>query len=118
MFIQSKIITLLLIIVHGCIAVEGETENCDRVQFSFSDQTSTDSIHTFTKQSFIKNGKPVYYSVFGVKGIWRYSVIWWDNKTNWLSQTKRSNFHLISDKITEAKLKISNQNLHILIFLK
>ena len=96
MFIQRKIVTILLIVVHGCNAVTEKFENCDRVQFSLSDQTSKNSIQNFTKQSFDKNGKPVYYSVFGPKKKWRYSVIWWNKKTNkWLSQTKRSNRHLI-----------------------
>ena len=112
MFVPSKMITILLIIVHGCNAVPEKFENCDRVQFSLSDQTSKNSIQNFTKQSFAKNGKPVYYSMFGPKKKWRYSVIWWNKKTNkWLSQTKRSNRHLIGDKITKAKLKISNQNI-------
>ena len=119
MFVQSKMITILLIIVHGCIALVEEFENCDRVQFSLSDQLSTNSILNFTKQSFDKNGKPVYYSVFGPKKKWRYSVIWWNKKSNkWLSQTKRSLNHLIGNKITKAKLKISHQNLYILEFLK
>ena len=119
MLVQSKMITILLIIVHGCIAVVEEFENCDRVQFSFNDQTGTNSIQNFTKQSFDKNGKPVYYSVFGPKKKWRYSLIWWNKKTNkWLSQTKRSNRHLIGDKITKATLKISHQNVCILVLLK
>ena len=89
MFVQSQMITILLIIVHGCIAVVEEFENCNRVQFSFNDQTGTNSIQNFTKQSFNKNGKPEYYSVFGPKKKWRYSVIWWNNKiNNWLSQTR------------------------------
>ena len=119
MLIQSKMITILSMIVHGCIAVTEKFENCDRVQFSLHDQTSTDSIQNFTKQSFDKNGKPVYYSVFGFKKKLRYSVIWWNKKTNkWLSQTKRSNRHLIGDKITKAKLKIFHQNVYILVLLK
>ena len=118
MFVQSKMITILLIIVHGCIAVVEEFENCDRVQFSFNDQTGTNSIQNFTKQSFDKNGKSVYYSVFRLKKKLRYSVIWWNKKSDkWLSQTKRSNRHLIGDKITKAKLKISHQIGQILVFL-
>ena len=104
MFIQRKIVTILLIVVHGCIAVVAENENCNRVQFTLEDQTGNSSIQNFTKQSFVKNGKPVYYSVFGLKEHWRQSVIWWSNKKNkWLSQIGRSNWHLISNKITKAK---------------
>ena len=105
---------LLLILFLGCNAVAKESEKCDRVQFSFNDQTGTNSIQNFTKQSFNKSGKPVFYSVFGPQKKWRYSVVWWNNKDNkWLSQTKHSNKHLIGDKITKVKLKISHQNLHI-----
>lgn len=87
MFIQSKMITILLIIVQDCIAVEEEIENCDRVQFSF-DQNGKNTSENFTRQSFDKNGKPVYYSVFGSKNNLSRAVIWWSNKTNnWLSQT-------------------------------
>ena len=103
MFVQSKMITILLIIVHGCIAVVEVFENCDRVQFSFNDQTGTNSIQNFTKQSFVKNGKPVYYSVFGLKEHWRHSVIWWSNTNKWVSQIGRRSGHLISNKITKAK---------------
>ena len=111
MFVQSKMITILIMIVQVCVAVVEEFGNCDRVQFSFNDQTGTNSIQNFTKQSSDKNGKPVYYSVFRFKNKLRYSVIWWNKKTNkWLSQTKRSNRHLIGDKITKAKLKNSHQN--------
>ena len=86
MFIQSKIVTIFLIILHGCILVA--VENCDRFQFSF-DQNSKNISKNFTKQSFNKNGKPVYFSVFGPKKNWSYSVIWWNKETNnWSSQTK------------------------------
>ena len=82
-------VTILLIIVYGCIVVAEEIDNCDRVQFSFNDQTGTNSIQNFTKQSFNKNGNPVYFSVFGSKNNWSYSLIWWNNETNnWSSQTK------------------------------
>ena len=119
MFIQRKIVTILLLVVHGCIAVVAENENCNRVQFTLEDQTGNSSIQNFTKQSFVKNGKSVYYSVFRLKKKLRYSVIWWNKKRNkWLSQTKRSLNHLIGNKITKAKLKISQQNVHILVFLK
>ena len=97
MFKKRKIVTILLIVVHGCIAVVAENENCNRVQFTLEDQTGNSSIQNFTKQSFVKNGKPVYYSVFGLKEHWRHSVIWWSNKTKkWLSQIGRSNKDLIS----------------------
>ena len=120
MFIQIKMVTILLIIVYGCIVVAEEIDNCDRVQFSFNDQTGTNNIQNFTKQSFNKSGKPVFYSVFGPQKKWRYSVVWWNNKDNkWLSQTKRRRPRVISisNKITKAKLKISHQIGHILVFL-
>ena len=108
MFIQRKIVTILLMVVHGCIAVVAENENCNRVQFTLEDQTGNSSIQNYTKQSFVKNGKPVYYSVFGLKKHWRHSVIWWSNKTKkWLSQIGRSNKDLISNKITKAKQNFS-----------
>ena len=101
MFVQSKMVTILLMIVHGCIAVTEEFENCDRVQFSLSDQTGKDSIQNFTKQPSDKNGKPVYYSVFRSKKLWRYTIMWWNNQTNnWLSQTGTWN----SNEIIKAKL--------------
>ena len=91
-------------VVHGCIAVVAENENCNRVQFTLENQTGNSSIQNFTKQSFVKNGKSVYYSVFGLKEHWRHSVIWWSYKTKkWLSQIGRSNKDLISNKITKAK---------------
>ena len=103
MFIQRKIVTILLIVVHGCIVVVAENENCNRVQFTLKDQTGNSSIQNFTKQSFVKNGKPVYYSVFGLKEHWRHSVIWWSNTNKWVSQIGRRSWHLISNKITKAK---------------
>ena len=120
MFVQSKMVTILLMIVHGCIAVTEEFENCDRVQFSLSDQTGKDSIQNFTKQPSDKNGKSVYFSVFRFKKKLRYSVIWWNKKNNkWLSQTKRNYTHLLTgNKITKANLKIFHQNVHIIVFLK
>ena len=109
MFIQRKIVTILLLVVHGCIAVVAENENCNRVQFTLEDQTGNSSIQNFTKQSIAKNGKPVYYSVFGLKEHWRHSVIWWSNTNKWVSQAlirpKRRSWHLISNKITKAKQK-------------
>ena len=105
MFIQRKIVTILLIVVHGCIAVVAENENCNRVQFTLEDQTGNSSNQNFTKQSFAKNGKPVYYSVFRLKEHWRHSVIWWSNTNKWVSQIGRRSWHLISNKITKAKQK-------------
>ena len=104
MFIQRKIVTILLLVVHGCIAVVAENENCNRVQFTLEDQTGNSIIQNFTKQSIVKNGKSVYYSVFGLKEQWRHSVIWWSNTTNkWVSQIGHRNRDLISNKITKAK---------------
>ena len=108
MFIQTKIVDLILVIlVLGCSALDNESENCDRVRFSFSDdQEDLINKENFTEQSFEKNGKPVYYSVSGPKNQWRYTRIWWndENKT-WLSQTMTES----SNKITKAKIKISHQ---------
>ena len=103
MFIQTKIVTILIVVVHGCIVVVAENENCNRVQFTLEDQTGNSSIQNFTKQSFVKNGKPVYYSVFGPKKDWRHSVIWWSNTNQWVSQIGHRNWDLISNKITKAK---------------
>ena len=118
MFIQRKIVTILLIVVHGCIAVVAENENCNRFQFTLEDQTGNSSIQNFTKQSFVKNGKPVYYSVFRLKEHWQHSVIWWSNRTKkWLSQIRHSNWHLISNKINKAKPNFP-PNVLILVILK
>ena len=108
MFIQEKMVTLFSIIFLGCSAVAKEiSENCDRVQFSFDDQKGINNNQNFTKQSFDKNGKPVYYSFAGPRIQWRYTIIWWNNETNrWLSQT----MHDGSDKITKTKFKTSTQN--------
>ena len=103
MFIQRKIVTILLIVVHGCIAVVAENENCNRVQFTLEDQTGNSSIQNFTKQSIVKNGKSVYYSVFGLKEHLTHSVIWWSNTNQWVSQIGHRNWDLISNKITKAK---------------
>ena len=103
MFIQRKIVTILLIVVHGCNAVVAENENCNRVQFTLEDQTGNSSIQNFTKQSIVKNGKSVYYSVFGLKEHLTHSVIWWSNTNKWVSQIGRRSWHLISNKITKAK---------------
>ena len=117
MFIQRKIVTILLIVVHGCNAVVAENENCNRVQFTLEDQTGNSSIQNYTKQPFVKNGKPVYYSVFGLKKHWRHSVIWWSNTNKWVSQIGNGSWHLISNKITKAKQNF-HQNVHILVFIK
>ena len=104
MFILSKMVTVLFIIFLGCTAVAKESEKCDRVQFSFDDQNGVNANQNFTKQSFEKNGKPVYYSDFKTKKNYNQRTIWWDNETNtWLSQTYNSN------KITKTKIKISQQ---------
>ena len=90
---------ILLIIFLGCTAVAKESEKCDRVQFSFNDQDGKNTNQNFTKQSFEKNGKPVYYSDFKTKKIYKQRTIWWNNETNtWLSQTYNSN------KITKTKI--------------
>ena len=94
---QSKMVTFLLMIFLGCSAVEKESDNCDRVQFSFEGQN-----HNFTKQYFEKDEQPVYYSLKNTIQ----TIIWWDNETNtWLSQTRTR----IGNKITKANIKISSQ---------
>ena len=108
MFVQSKVVTFLLIIFLGCSALAKESEKCDRVQFSFNDENGIKNSQNFTKQSFDKNGQPVYYSY--TSGINKnhdlQTIIWWNNENNnWLSQTrshsgnktnktKTKNFHL------------------------
>ena len=107
MFIQTKIVVLILVILFlGCSALDNESENCDRVRFSSDDQEDLINKENFTEQSFEKNGKPVYYSVSGPKNQWRYTRIWWndENKT-WLSQTMTHS----SNKITKAKSKVLHQ---------
>ena len=107
MFIQSKMVAVLIIIFLGCSAVAQESENCDRLQVSFDDQEGINNIQNFTKQSLYKNEKPVYYSVFRSKKLWRYTIMWWNNQSNnWLSQTGTWD----SNKIIKAKILISHQN--------
>ena len=89
MLIQSKMITFMVIIFLGCSAVAKESENCDRVQFSIDNQTGIKTIQNFTRQSFGKNGQPVYYS-FSRTPEYQHiqTLIWWNNENNtWLSQT-------------------------------
>ena len=68
--------------------VAEKSEMCDRVQFSFDDQNSITN-QNFTKQSFEKNGKPVYYSYRTTENHDFQTMIWWNKKNNtWLSQTR------------------------------
>ena len=100
-------ITFLVMIFLGGSAVAEESVNCDRVQFSFVDQTGINTSENFTKQSFDKNGQPVYYSFSGLVNQWRQTIIWWNNETNiWLSQTRPYS----GNKITKTNIKISHQN--------
>ena len=100
MFIQSKMVTFLVVIVLVCSAVAKESENCDRVQFSFDDQNGINTSQNFTKQSFVKNGQPVYYSVWRTKKHTKLQTIIWRNNENtiWLSQTRT----WIGKKITKT----------------
>ena len=67
--------------------------------FTFDDLNGIATNQNFTKQSFEKNGKPVYYSDFKTNKIYKQRTIWWNNETNtWLSQTYNSN------KITKNKI--------------
>ena len=90
MFIQSKMVIFVVMIVLGCSAVANESENCDRVQFSFDDQNDINSFQNFTKQSFEKNGQPVYYSFKKTAMDQNLQTIVWRNSenNNWLSQTR------------------------------
>ena len=107
MFIQSKMVTFLFLIFLGCSAVAEERENCDRVQFSFDNPYDKKNNQSFTKQSFERNGQPVYYSFHEALGgtlIWRSS-----ENTTWESQTRQ----YTSNKITKTKTKISDLNLFL-----
>ena len=94
-------VLILVIIFLGCSAVAKKSENCDRVQFSLEDQNGINTNQNFTKQSFEKNGKPVYYSEIGPKNDYKETIIWWNNETNtWLSQTRSYS----GNKITKTKI--------------
>ena len=89
-------ITVLIMIFLGCIAVTKESEMCDRVKFSLNDQKAIN----FTKQSFEKNGQPVFYSAGGTyEYMYIQAIIWWNNETNtWISQIRPYS----SNKITKT----------------
>ena len=113
MFIQSKMVLILVIIFLGCSAVAKESEKCDRVQFSFDDQNGTTTNQNFTETSLEKNGQPVYYSLIGPKKNYKQIIVWWNNETNtWLSQTRPYS----CNKITKTKIRFFHQNF-ILLFL-
>ena len=98
-------VTFLVVIFLGYSAAAKESENCDRVQFSFEDQNGKNTSQNFTRQSLEKNGQPVYYSLSGPKNQLRQTIIWWNNENNtWLSQTGPYS----SNKITKTKIKISH----------
>ena len=90
MFIQVKMVTVLLILFLGCSAVAKESKNCDRVQFSFDNQKSINTNQNFTEQSFNKNGRPVYYSFSKInKTDDGQTIVWWNKENDtWLSQTR------------------------------
>ena len=90
MFIQVKMVTVLLILFLGCSAVAKESKNCDRVQFSFDNQKSINTNQNFTEQSFDKNGGSVYYSFSSIDKNQDIQTIIWRNEENdtWLSQTR------------------------------
>ena len=109
MYIQSKGVTVLVIIFLGCSAVAKENEKCDRIQFSIDDQNSINTSQNFTKQSFEKNGQPVYYSYSdSITENYDEQIIIWRNKENntWLSQTRPH----IGNKTKKTKTKNSHQN--------
>ena len=108
LLIQCKMVTLFVLIFLGCSAVTIKSEMCDRVQFSFHDQNNINTSQNFTKQSFVKNGQPVYYSFWRAKNHTKLQTIIWRNNENtiWLSQTRT----WIGNKITKTKIKISFPN--------
>ena len=105
LLIQSKMVTFFVLIFLGCSAVAIESEMCDRVQFSFHDQNNITTSQNFTKQSFVKNGQPVYYSFWRNKNNTKLQTIVWRNNENnaWLSQTTPYS----GNKITKTKTKRS-----------
>ena len=115
MFVQIKLGLFLVIAFHGCNAVAKESENCDRVQFSFDDLNGIATNQNFTKQSFEKNGKPVYYSLSGPENKNRQLIIWWNNINNtWLSgsSTEKDTYAIqdtSSNKITKTKSKFTSK---------
>ena len=102
-------ITVFVMIFVCCIAVAEGSKNCDRVQFFIDGQNGIKTIQNFTKQSFLKNGQPVYYSI----SEYAETVIWRTNET-WISQTRPS---YSGNKITKTKTQTSSKNL-IFVFLK
>ena len=97
----------MFIIFLGCSAVAEESENCNRIQFSFDDRYGISTHHNFTKQSFEKNGKPMYYTLSETaKNQNIQAIIWWNNENKtWLSQTMP---YSDGNKITiKTKIKFS-----------
>ena len=111
MFIRSKMVTFLVVMFLGYSVVAKESENCDRVQFSFRDQNSTNTNQNFTKQSLRKNGQPVYYSYSEIIKNHDEQTIIWRNKENntWLSKTRT----WIGNKINKTKTKTFPQTFFI-----
>ena len=111
MFVQSKMVIFLVIVLFGCSADANESKMCDRVQFSFDDLNGINNNQIFTKQSFEKDGQPVYYSFRTAKYQQNIqTLIWWNNRNDtWLSQTIK-NFLMPTtssgNKITKTKTKI------------
>ena len=100
--IQSKMVTLLVMIFLGYSAVAKEIEKCDRFQFSFDDPNDINNNQNFTEQYFGKNGQPVYYSLSGPMNQLRQTIIWWNNENNtWLGQTEPYS----SNNINKTKIK-------------
>ena len=97
-------VTVLVLIFLGCIAVTKESEMCDRVQFSFN---GINTRQNFTKQSFEKNGHPVYYYAGGTFKKFIQTIIWQNNENDstWISQTRPYS----SNKITKTKNTIGKQ---------
>ena len=91
--IECEMVTLLFIIFLGCSAVAKErSEKCDRVQFTVDDQNGISTHQNFTKQSFEKNGKPVYYTFSETANNQLQTIVWWDNENNtWLSKSSIEN---------------------------
>ena len=82
MFIQSKMVTFLVMIFLSCSAIAKENEKCDRVQFSINDQDGINISQNFTKQKFKINKQPVYYSFKKTQYQLIQTLIWWNNENN------------------------------------
>ena len=96
MLIQSKMVTFLVIVFFGCRVVATESDNCVRVQFSIDDENGINTNQNFTKQSFVKNEQPVYYSYSRTADSKFIQTIIWRDNESWLSQERHSSGNMIT----------------------